>query len=333
MPPVWITEADVAALLSLEEALETLARGLRLEADGAAVNMDKTHVAWAAGGTLHALGACFATTGFAGTKTWVHTAAGATPVLVLFDSHTGVLRAIVEAFALGQLRTGAIAGLATRCLAARDADELAIIGTGKQAWAQVAAVALVRPLKRVRVFSPTPEHRATFAERLRAHWGDRVIVATSVADAVADAPIVTLATRARLPFLTADMLTHGCHINALGAITPERAEFAQDVFLRCSRVVVDTLPGVQRLSREFVDQYGTPAHHWEDVQLLSQVIALDTMRSPHEDLSLFKSVGMGISDLTLAIDVCQRATAQGVGRRLQEPRRVSIRLSKEHASQ
>src|SRR5262249_62400284 len=85
-----------------------------------------------------------------GTKTWAHTTGGATPLLILFDAENGDLLAIVEAFVLGQLRTGGISGVATRWLAAPDADEMALIGTGKQAAPQLAAVAAVRRLRRGR---------------------------------------------------------------------------------------------------------------------------------------------------------------------------------------
>ena len=158
--PLWITEGEVVALLNLSEAIAALEHGLRLEAHGEMANMAKTHATWGSGSTLHAIGAASAGTGFVGTKTWAHTEGGATPLLILFDSETGALKAVIEAFALGQMRTGGVSGVATRWLAAPDADELAIIGTGKQAMLQVAAVAAVRPLKRVLVYSPSAAHRA-----------------------------------------------------------------------------------------------------------------------------------------------------------------------------
>src|SRR5919202_1085052 len=128
--------------------------------------MVKTHVAWGDGSTLHAIGATFPKAGFVGTKTWAHTEGGATPLLILFDSETGALKAIIEAFALGQMRTGGASGVATRWLAAEGADDFAIIGTGKQAVTQVAAVLAVRPVKSIRVFGRDEERRTRFAARV-----------------------------------------------------------------------------------------------------------------------------------------------------------------------
>src|SRR5256885_15231270 len=122
--------------------------------------MAKAHQIWGGHHTLHAIGAVVEGANIVGTKTWAHTAGGATPLVTLWNSDTGRLEAIIEAFALGQMRTGGISGVATMHMAAGAADELAIVGTGKQAMTQVMAIAAVRPLKRIRVFSPTPANRA-----------------------------------------------------------------------------------------------------------------------------------------------------------------------------
>ena len=167
---LWITEAEVVRLMDMKGAIAALDRALALEAAGKAENMVKTHAIWGGHHTLHAIGATFADEGFVGTKTWAH-ANGAAPLLILFDSHNGSLKAIIEAFALGQLRTGAISGLATKYLAAEGASDMALIGTGKQAMTQLAAVAAVRPLRRVRAFSRDGVARAEFVERARKALG------------------------------------------------------------------------------------------------------------------------------------------------------------------
>ncbi|MBI1816775.1 MAG: ornithine cyclodeaminase family protein [Deltaproteobacteria bacterium] len=321
---LWLSEADVVSLIDLREAIDAIEHGLRLEARGEACNMTKTHVAWGGGHTLHAIGALFSTAGVAGTKTWTHTAGGATPLLILFDSQTGALRAIIEAFALGQLRTGGISGVATRWLARADADELAIIGTGKQALAQVAAVAAVRSLRRVRVFSPNPAHRAEFVARVHSELNLEAIEAASIAEAVAGAAIITLVTRATAPFLTAAMVADGCHLNAVGAITPERAEFASDILPRCTVVAVDSPPAAQKLSREFMDYFN--AGDWRRVAPLSSIVAEQRKRPRDADLTLFKAMGMGIADLALGIEVYDRARRANVGRHIAQPRRAQPRL-------
>lgn len=316
--PVWIAEGDVREAIDLAGAIDAVEHGLRLEAKGEGLTMEKTHVAWD-GHTLHAIGAALAGRDLVGTKTWAHTAGGATPLLVLWEAGSGRLRAIVEAFGLGQLRTAAVSAVATRWLADPAADELAIIGTGKQALPQVAAVAAVRSLSRVRVFSPDAAHRAAFADRVRAEgFAPAVDESATVEDAVAGAAIVTTATRAREPFLHAAMLAGGAHVNAIGAITPERRELGDDVAGLASEVVADSPDAARRLSAEITSA--------QTVRALSDVVAAGRQRPGGAELTLFKAMGIGLADVAVGAEVLDRVVAAGAGRPLPHPEKVPPRL-------
>jgi ornithine cyclodeaminase len=323
--PIWIAEADVVALMDMADAVRALEAGLLAEARGEAHNMTKTHVAWGRA-TLHALGAAFPKAGLAGTKTWAHTPEGATPLLLLYDAGTGALRAVVEAFALGQMRTAAASGVATRWLAAHDADELAVVGTGKQALAQVAGVAAVRRLRRVRVFGRDVERRNRFVDSVRTELGLEAEPRASVAEAVKDAAIITTVTRATEPFLSSTMVAPGTHVNAVGAITPAGAEVESDLVARCGRVVADSVPQAQKLSRELIARFGADPSGWTEVRSLAEVVADRAARRRDDEVTLFKSLGMGISDLALGLEVYRRAREQGRGRSLPAPVRVVPRL-------
>ena len=328
--PRWISEAEVVSMMDMREAIEALERGLLCEARGEAQNMVKTHVAWGKGSTLHAIGAAFSEAGLAGTKTWAHAGGGATPLLILFDGNSGALRAVIEAFALGQLRTGSASGVATRWLAAENADELAIIGTGKQGLAQVAAVAAVRPIRRVRAFGRDENRRAEFAARVEKELGIETRAAKSIDEAVRDARVITLVTRAKEPFLRSEMVSRGAHINAMGAIVPGAAEVAQDVLGRSSRIVVDSVPQAQRLSRELMDFFITRPEGWEQVQSLAGVAAARRQRNTQDDLTLFKSLGMGISDLSLGIELYKKALRLDLGRSFPHPQAAVPRMRSIH---
>jgi ornithine cyclodeaminase len=312
-------------MMDIGGAIGALERGLVAEAEGSAQNMIKTHVEWD-GSTLHAIGAVFPGMGICGTKTWCHTAGGATPLLILFDSNTGSLKAIIEAFALGQMRTAAASGVATRWLASADADEFAMIGTGKQAITQVAAVLAVRPIRRIRVFSRDETRRNQFVARLKSEFQGEITASDSVRDAVKDASIITMATRATDPIVSADMLQSGAHINSVGAIVPTRAEISQDVLSRSTRIVTDSVPQAQKLSREMIEFFGKDSSRWSAVQPLATVVANRSSRAASDDLTLFKALGVGISDLSLGIELYRKAMASGLGHPFPAPLRVSPRL-------
>jgi alanine dehydrogenase len=324
--PVWISEADVVSMMDLSGAIDALERGLLEEAAGNAANMVKTHVEWDGGYTLHAIGAAFPHDGFVGTKTWAHTEGGATPLLILFDSHNGALKGVIEAFALGQMRTASASGVATKWLAAANADEVAIIGTGKQAMTQVAAVMAVRPIRRIRIFGRNRERLDAFAERVRQEFALPVIAAGSIAEAIEGATVVTVVTRATEPIVTASMLAKGAHINTVGAIVPSRAEVAVDVLARASRIVADSVPQARTLSRELMDFFRDDRDGWARVQPLSTVVKRRETRSPAEDLTVFKALGMGISDLALGIELYRKAVSSNLGRAFDHPKKMPPRL-------
>lgn len=321
-PVLWLSEADVVAMMDVAGAISALEAGLLAEARGEAQNMVKTHVEWSDGGTLHAIGAAFPKTGFVGTKTWSHTKGGATPLLILFDSTNGSLRAILEAFALGQMRTAAASGVATRWLAASDAAEFALIGTGKQAITQVAAVLAVRPVRRVRVFSRDENRRAQFAVRVSKEFSVEAVASSSVREAVKGASIITLVTRATDPILSSDMADRGAHINSVGAIVPSRAEVARDVIARAAQIVTDSVPQAQKLSRELIEFFGSDPEKWRLVRSLASAVASRRSRAAGDDLTLFKSLGVGISDLSLGIELYRKALALGLGSKIPQPQKA-----------
>ena len=317
--PKWLAEKEVSELIDLRGAIAAVEAGMQLEAAGHGTTMEKTHVAWGDGHTLHAVGAALPGRGTVGTKTWAHTAGGATPLLLLWDSVSGRLRAIIEAFVLGQLRTAAVSAVATRWMATADASQMAIIGSGKQALPQVAAAVAVRPITRVRIFSPNQEHARALAVRIeQAQLGPAADVCGEVHEAVGDAAVVTTATRARDPFLHGAMLATGAHVNAIGAITPERREVAADVLDRCTAIVADSPDAARRLSSELE---GADA-----ISALSDVVAAGQARSADADVTLFKAMGIGLADVALGAEILDRAEAEGAGRDLPQPEKAQPRL-------
>lgn len=321
-PAVWLREADVVDALDLSGAVDAVAAGFAAEAAGRAVTMVKTHLAWP-GGQLHAVGGML--DDVVGTKTWAHTAGGAQPLLVLFGRDDGRVVAVIEAFALGQMRTAAVSAVLTDCLARTDADTMAMCGTGKQALAQVAAVAAVRPLRRVQVWSPNEDRRAAFASRVETELDLAAVACGSPADVCAEADVVTVATRASAPFLASADVERGVHLNAVGAITPERAELEPALVERCV-VVADNVAQARELSAELGDAYGDDDAAWARVRSLADVVAAGAGRPADADVTLGKAMGVGLADVAIGVACLHAALALGRGTPLGERERVGPRL-------
>lgn len=308
-PARWIGEDDVTAVVSLPDVIAAIRRAYMRAAAREIVAMPKTYASWD-GGTMHAIGAVATPSGLAVSKTWAHTGGGATPLLVAWDVATGRLLAVMQAFALGQLRTSAIAGTATSILAAERCEVLAVIGSGKQAEGQIAAVAAVRNIKNIAIYSPTAEHRSTFAAGITERSGIPARAADSVAEAVDGADVVVTVTRATEPFLQASMLASRVHINAVGAITPERAELEPGLVASARRIVADDVAAARQLAPRELSTTNAP-----HVLPLGRVLALNN-RLDGEGVTIFKALGSGISDLAVAEMVIERASTADIGRPL-----------------
>ena len=342
--PMWITETDVTTSIDLIGAIDALERVLAAEGRGQAENMPKTHLMVGDNNALHALGGAVKSEGICGTKTWVNVDGKSSTLLVVYSLENGSCRAVIEATALGQIRTAAMTGLGTKWLAPENASEMAIIGTGKQALPQIAACLAVRPIKAVRIFSRSAEKRSALADAVTGEFPDLdIIVCDTLKSAVTDVPLITLCTNATEPFFSAEMAATGAHINAVGAIVPKRVEFTADVFPRCAVVAVDSLAGVKELSSEFIDYFGSGRAEgaggaglasWDQVQPISEIIAngqsrppaRPPARPPDADLTLFKAMGMGIADLAVAAEVLKHCETSKTVHSLPERQRQPLPL-------
>lgn len=316
--PRWFTEADVVDALDLQQAIAAV-RHLFAAADtGGATNMTKGHLAWGGGHGLHATGAESGELGLVAAKVWTHTGGGATPLAALWDRGSGALVAVLEAFALGQMRTAAVSAVATDALAAKDASVAAVLGAGKQALSQAAALAAARPLAELRIWNRTPERAEALATAARAGgFATTVIVSSSPSAAVDGADIVTTATRAREALVTAADLMPHAHVNGVGAISPERRELSDDVVTGATTVVADDPVAAAALAIELTGV--------EDIVPLSSVVADPARRAAGR--SVFKAMGTGLADLAVGAAAVSSAAQLGLGRPFPTPERRPPRLN------
>ena len=304
--PAWIGEADVSSLLSMADAIDVLDRAYRLQETGEASNMPRAHLREGAS-ILHAVGGAIPGAGVAGTKTWIHTPLGAAPLLVLFDLERGHVCAVVEAFALGQMRTAATSGLATRYLAREDSETLAVLGTGKQSVSQAEAILCERPIERIRLFGRDASRRAACAERMRSRLGVEVEEFGEVGEAVAGADVVTAITRASEPILFGEMLEQGQHVNGVGAIVPNRRELSANVAARADLVVVDSVAQAEDDAGELRAAAEQGLLEWGAVHSLGSIVTSSVpSRAADSQITLFKSLGIGVSDVALGAELVAR---------------------------
>lgn len=326
---LFLDEADVAALASMEDAVVAVRRALRAQADGQVQNATRQRahlgsvvltVMGGSAGPLVVAGGIGQDRGWLGAKVYVTGAGSAKFWLLLFD-HEGVLRCLLEADRLGQLRTGAATGVSVDLLARPESRVLACLGAGYQAWTQVQAVAAVRELEQVLVWSRTPERAQDFVQRLHDELGITARTVDRPADAVDRADVVVTMTAATDPVLAGTDLRPGTHVVLAGSNNPGRREGDAEVFRRAARVYVDDVRQAQQESGDLRFAVKEGAAAWADVATLGETVAAadkagpDRWVRPHGDeaITVFCSQGVGSWDVALASDVYRRAMDRGAG--------------------
>ncbi len=241
-----------------------------------------------------------------------------------FDSHQGVVLlfsvehgepiAVLDASSITAIRTAAVSGVATRALALKDAGDLAILGSGVQAASHLAAMAAVRRLRRVRVWSRNPSHAERFAVREGARHAVPIEVSATAREAVAGADLVCTTTAAREPVLHGDWLSPGVHVNAVGACFASARELDAEA-VRRSRLYVDRRESALAEAGDFLIAKAEGAVG--DGHIVAELGDLLLDRAPgREDsgqVTLFESLGIAIEDLAAAHHVLVSAQRSGAG--------------------
>lgn len=218
-------------------------------------------------------------------------------LILLFRPETGEPVAVMDGRLITELRTAAVSAVATRLLARENASTLCILGSGVQASSHLEALRLVRNFTEVRVWSP--RHSAGFAAR------HGVVAAPSAEAAVRGADVIVVATTSREPVLAGDWIAPGAHLNAVGACRPEWRELDDEALAR-SRLYVDSR---EAALLESGDVIAAP----EIIAELGEVISDPSLgRKGPDEVTLFKSVGLAIEDITAA-DLVYRATVKERG--------------------
>src|SRR3712207_6122591 len=294
----------------MPSALSAVESVLRDQAEGRATNRARRRVALPKGG-LNYMAAGAPETGAMGLKVYSVARSGARFYTMLFDPESGELLSILQSDKLGQMRTGAASGVATKHLAREDATTLGIYGAGWQAERQLEAVAAVRDLECVIVYSRREESRKAFAEKMGERLGMEVET-THAPDEPAAQDIVVTATTSGEPVLLGEWLRPGTHVNAAGSNFLFKSEIDREVVRRASFVCVDSREEIGLEAGDLLHSLETGIILPEAIYELGQVISgqVKSRRGP-EDITLFASQGLALEDLAAARVVYDRAIERG----------------------
>jgi len=234
--------------------------------------------------------------------------------VMLFSAKTGELLALMNASAITAIRTAAVSGVATRLLAREEATDLAIIGAGVQARTHLQAMAVVRPLKRVRVVSRTKESAAKFAADMSPQYDFPIEPVDTVEAAVRDANVITTVTSAAGPILQRDWIAPGTHLNVIGSSIPTTRE-VDTVTMAAASLFVDRRESTLNEAGDylFAAKEGAVGPDHIKAEIGELLIGAKPGRTSSAEITLFKSLGLAIEDLASAEYIFHQAGEKQAG--------------------
>jgi alanine dehydrogenase len=312
-----ISEAEVRAVLTMPLAVEAVEEISRKQATGEVVVHPRRRFELPGGGFFHYMAAADFALGFVAMKQYTYVRGKLRFLVPLYEMATGDLLALIEADYMGQLRTGAASGVATKFLARKDSRVAAIIGTGGQAKTQLEAVAAVRKLESARAYGRDVAKREKFCAEMSARLGISVRACASAAEAVRGADIVSTATTASQPVVSGADLSPGAHINAIGANHAHKRELDDEAVASADIIVVDSVEQSRQEAGDLIIAFHGDEICWTGVKKLSEIVSGKASgRTSDTEVTLFKSNGIASWDLAAAMKVYAMAREKKLGREL-----------------
>jgi ornithine cyclodeaminase len=317
-----LSGAQVRALLPMADCIEAMEEVLRTMARGEVRNPLRNLLRFPDGsGLLGLMPAWLGSPECAGIKVvTVMPGNHGTPfdahqgAVLLFETGHGRLQGVIDGSAVTALRTAAVSGVATRALARKKPCRLAVLGSGVQAAAHLEAMLAVREVSEVRVHARSPEGTRVFAARQEARFGVPVRASASAREAVEGVEVICTTTSSRSPVLMGTWVSPGTHINAVGACFPAARELDTDC-VRKSTLFVDSRESAKREAGDFLIPLAEGAFGEDHIRAELGEVLLGTHpgRTGEEEITLFKSLGLGVEDLGAAHLLLRIAERDGLG--------------------
>ncbi|MDA0233207.1 MAG: ornithine cyclodeaminase family protein [Chloroflexi bacterium] len=314
--PLLLNDTDVNALMTMPECVDVMDDVFRQEGEGKVWNRPRSRIRMPRG-FHHLMAAYLADSEVFGLKTYTSFRSGTRFITMLYDSNTGDLLAMVQGPRLSQMRTGAVSAIGTKYMARENSAAVGLIGAGFQGRGQLEGVCAVRPVKSVKVFDAMAEGAQKLAEEMGPKLGVDISVAESAEEAVRGVDIIITMTTSRTPVLMGDWLEPGQHINAAGSNHWIRQEVDDNVIRRADRIVVDSTEDAKVEAGDLLFPIERGRVMWSAIRDLSDLVAGHIKgRLSDEEITLFESQGIAISDVAAANFVYRKAVEAGMGQEL-----------------
>jgi len=307
---IYINEEEVKNLVSMVDAIEVVENGLISQKYSNAVNEPRHRLRTSRDG-IHLLIAGDDDQNTIGFKSAYYS--GGLVHVVIYDTESKQMSAIIEAGLLGALRTGAASAVASKYMANPKSSTMAVFGAGFQAYTQVQAICEQFDIEKVLVKSRDPGRREDFITKVSKIFPDISIENGASLEEVSGCDIVTTATRSEVPVLRGELLESGVHVNAIGSNSILKSEIDLEVVSRSDIIVVDDRAQARRECGDLLAAWENGLIDPNTMIQLCDIVDEPNVRDGKTINTLFESQGIGLWDISLAKLVMERALIEGKG--------------------
>jgi alanine dehydrogenase len=318
-----ISEAEVQQLLTIDDALNAVEGALREKGLQRVQMPPKSYIFFEKyHGDFRTMPSYLEDSDIAGVKVVnvhpnnpkAHHKPSVMATILLIDPQTGASLAIMGGTTITRMRTGAIGGLATKYLGRKDAQTLALVGTGTQARTQLSAISKTVKLQAVRAYDTNERALRGFIAEAERRYPFDFTACASVEDCVTRADVISTTTPVTTPIVRNEWIAPGTHINAIGADAPGKEEL-DPLLLKRAKIVVDDVEQATHsgeinvpLAKGMItvtDIYG---------ELCDIVVGKKRGRISNDEITVFDSTGLSLQDMATAAVVFHRARENQMGR-------------------
>ena len=313
---LFLTEKELRESLRMEDAIPVLEFAFRRQGEGK-VSMPPRMKIEGGDGRLMIMPVLIEDTPYMGLKVYT-VFREVRYVILLYSAKDGSLLAIMDADYIGQVRTGAVSGVATKWMTQEGERVVGILGSGTQARTQLQALHSIGRVEEAKVFSPNADHRRSYAKEMSQKLKTKVVAVESPREAVEGSGIVCSATPSTQPIIRSEWLSSGSHINAVGSTLPRMRELDEDTIKRARMIIVDSKEQVLAESGDIIFPVSRGLLSASEMFELGDLLLGRSRPRQSGDLTVFKSVGTALQDISVAGAAYESALKKGRGKEIGE---------------
>ena len=309
---LYLTESEVNKIIDIKIAIDSVEESFRMMANGEAVNKPRERLPLGST-SMNYMSAGIDSKNITGLKVYVPNSKGTKFYVHIMNAESGEIISIVEANTLGQFRTGAASGVASKFLANRNSSKVLLVGTGFQSFTQALSIDSIFDLEEIYIYSRSEQNRRNFIDLHQSKFKSKLTQVQNIFDPD-DVDIINIITNSKTPVIDEKIVNKGTHINAAGSNHSLRRELDTKTILKANNIFVDDLDQAKKECGDLIYPESLGLIQWRNIINFSDIFRFPKKYSRQtDDITIFESQGLAIWDLVLANKLYTLAKESNLG--------------------